>query len=280
MKSKILTLSILFLIITCVTNAQSINVLLIGDSTTKGALPATVHPERQQLKDMIATWFNATSQSIKINVHNCSRGGESAKTIISEGRYESEVLPYQNKDIDIIIVRYGINDWFKCKDIDRDFPRDLDRLWSRIERDFPNAQYIAQTITPFLKDGENERMNNHIKRVAEKHNIAVNDIYTPFLKAMQSNGMNNYWVRMAPLRNFPEEYHELLKPYVGVTVNRGEKVETIQVDDNSLDALFMTPVPGFEGDNWEWVNHHPNSAGYAIVARETANFLLDFITNP
>ncbi|MFR9543362.1 MAG: SGNH/GDSL hydrolase family protein [Rikenellaceae bacterium] len=273
---KRIFLSILFLFAFSIfVNGQNLNVLLIGDSTTKGALPATVHPERQQLKDMITTWFNANSAGKKLTVYNCSKGGESAKTIVSEGRYEQEVTPYKDMNIDIIIVRYGINDWFKCKDIDKDFPTDLDNLWKMLKKDFPKAKFIAQTITPFLKDNENERMNEHIKAVARRHKIAVNDIYTPFLKAMQKNGENNYWVRMAPLENFPTKYHEMLKPYIGTTVKRGKKVQIVQVDDNSLDYFFIDPIKEFKGKNWEWVNHHPNSAGYSIVARETAEFLLE-----
>ncbi|MFI3318493.1 MAG: SGNH/GDSL hydrolase family protein [Rikenellaceae bacterium] len=265
---KLLSL-ILLLAICGVGSAKTYRVLLIGDSTTVGSIPALCHPERPHLSKVLETIFNGKSAEAKIEVLYSAKGGESAATVVATGRYDEEIRPLKDQGIDIIIVRYGINDWYKCKDKDMEFPRDLNLLWAKIEQDFPGAQLIAQTITPFLPEGEDVRMNNHIKAVAAKRKIVVNDIYTPFVEAQRRDGVNSYWVRQRSLKDIDECYHEMLKPY---TYKRAKNQIMVLADDNSLDALLY--VEGKSG----WVNHHPNTAGYMLVARESAGFLLGLLS--
>lgn len=274
---KTIGLALVLVLLAFGVEAKQINVLMIGDSTTHGATPKAIHPERPQLIGMTAAWYNAQSTTDSLVVYKSARGGETARSVIDTGRYEKEILPFKESDIDIIIVRYGINDWYKCDDIDMEFPADLATLWKQLKRDFPHATYIAQSITPFLKTEESVRMNNHIKRVAEEQQILFNDIYTPFAKAMEQDGEYDYWVRLAPLDNFPAKYHKMLEPYTYKRNTREGTAYWVQVDDNSLDYLFMTPPPNTDATakkKWLWVNHHPNTAGYSIIAKETANYLL------
>ncbi len=263
------TLMLLLLVALCgVGSAKNYRVLLIGDSTTVGAIPASCNPERAHLSTMMAAIFNGKSGENKIEVVYSAKGGETAASVVATGRYDQDIKPYSQEQIDVVIVRYGINDWYKCKDKDVEFPSDLNLLWDKLKNDFPNAQFVAQTITPFLPEGQDERMNNHIIEVAESRGIVVNDIYTPFVKAQEINGKNDYWVRQKSLSSIDECYHEILKPY---THKRKGGESVVLVDDNSLDPFFYQ-----EGKSG-WVNHHPNTAGYTLVALESANFLLDLL---
>lgn len=246
---------------------DNIRVLLIGDSTTKGSAPNKVHPERAQLPEMITILTNAKLKTKQIETFRRCHGGETAESIFSLGRYKKEMTPYLDKGLDYIFIRYGINDWYHCKDIDKEFPANLTKLTKKLQKDFPNAQLILCTITPFLIDSESERMNAHIMHVAYQcGNLPVLDIYTPFRKEMQNHGNNAYWIRMANLEDIPAVYHEWIKPYTFTDTYKGKTHSTVIVDDNSLDPFFSY-LPG-------WVNHHPNSAGYGIIANCIVNYLL------
>ena len=72
--------------------------------------------------------------------------------------------------------------------------------------------------------------------------------------------MLNY--RRFPLANIPEKDREWVKPFV--------QGGTVEVMDNTLDAHFRN-LPGWFGDR------HPNSAGYHVIADETAKFLAKLI---
>ena len=64
------------------------------------------------------------------------------------------------------------------------------------------------------------------------------------------------------LAKIPEKDREWIKPFVHGTL--------VEVMDNRLDAHFRHLLGWFAG-------RHPNSAGYHVIARETAQFLSQLI---
>jgi lysophospholipase L1-like esterase len=64
--------------------------------------------------------------------------------------------------------------------------------------------------------------------------------------------------RRYPLAKIPEQYHDLVKPFVN-----GPSVEVMA---NELDPI-LGDLPGWYSDR------HPNLAGYNVIADETAEYL-------
>jgi len=93
--------------------------------------------------------------------------------------------------------------------------------------------------------------------VARIEKLAVFDIY-PRYAAELEKGPNMLNYRRYPLANIPDQYHELVKPFVN-----GSGVEVM---DNELDAI-LGDLPGWYSDR------HPNLAGYNVIADETAKYL-------
>ena len=113
------------------------------------------------------------------------------------------------------------------------------------------------TVIPFSGDEVSKRMNDLIRQVAAKEQLAVFDIY-PAYSAELTKGPNMLNYRRYPVGNVPQQFHTLVKPYVF-----GDRVEVM---DNELDAI-LGHLPGWYSD------HHPNLAGYNVIANETAKYL-------
>ena len=71
--------------------------------------------------------------------------------------------------------------------------------------------------------------------------------------------------RRYPLYKIPENLRGIAQPYVNT-----EADPKVVVLDNRLDAIFGH-LPGWFSDR------HPNSAGYNVIAAETAKFLAPVI---
>lgn len=260
---------ILFLLCCFSISAQkkdTLTILLIGDSTTKGATPRRIKPNGIHLEETIEQ-LSALEQNMPLlKVINSSQGGETALSVIESGRYDKQILPLKNKKIDYIFVRYGINDWFKYKDLKKEFPIHLQSLLGRIKKDFPKARLIPMTIVPFMPFDECEQVNELIKSVAQCMNLTLFDIYTPYKKAVLASGPNTYNVRRIELNKIDKKYHEWLKPFTYEYKQKGKSTLTVMADDNSLDPIL--------GKYKAWYfDRHPNLAGYHIIGYETVEFL-------
>jgi len=266
---KLILLLVFISTYTCISvkanTKDTLNVLLIGDSTTNQWTPRTIHPERLTLEQKISTIFNANSKTVKINTYNSSQGGETALSLFTSGRYRRDVKTYMNKNISYIFVRYGINDFYKCENVKKEFPVNLNNLIDSLKTDFPSSKIVLCTISPFIGKKSDHKINKYIKRIEKERNLLFLDVYTPFKKAMDRDGKHSYSVRMGELDDIPMEYHEWLKPYT-YWLDWAKKNYVI-LDDNSLDYIF-DKTKG-------WYNAHPNSAGYSIIAKTTADYLLN-----
>ena len=113
------------------------------------------------------------------------------------------------------------------------------------------------TVIPFANQEISEEINDLVRQVAKKEQLAVFDIY-PRYAAELEKGFNMLNYRRYPLVKIPEQYHALVKPFV-----YGSGVEVMA---NELDAI-LGHLPGWYGDR------HPNLAGYNVVADESAKYL-------
>lgn len=187
---------------------DTLTVLLIGDSTTKGATPRRVKPDGIHLEEMIEQLAALEPSMPAVKVINSSRGGETALSVVESGRYEEEIAPLKDRKPDYIFVRYGINDWFKCKNLKKEFPENLKSLLRRIEGDFDGSRLVVMTIVPFMPFEECEVVNGLIKEVAEDMGLPLFDIYTPYKEAVMKSGPNTYHVRRIDLEKVDKKYHE------------------------------------------------------------------------
>lgn len=263
-----LIITLLFLCLGHITAQEkdTLTVLLIGDSTTKGETPRRVKPNGIHLEETIEQ-LSALEPSMPIvKAINSSHGGETALSVISSGRYDKEIAPLKSRKIDYIFVRYGINDWFKCKDLKKEFPEHLKSLLKRIETDFPNSRIIPMTIVKFMPFDECEQVNELIKSVAQEMNLTLFDIYTPYKNAVLKSGPDTYHVRRIDISKVDKKYHEWLKPFTYDYKQKGKTIKVVLADDNSLDPIL--------GKYKAWYfDNHPNLAGYHLIGYETVEFL-------
>ena len=231
-----------------------VQVLLLGDSTTEESVPRRHHPAGPHFEDVLRLLLAAEKDLPPANIINLGLSGEFIHGLLTN-RYD-RVVP-QLQGVDYIFIRYGLNDNSRREDFTNNFPKDFKELIGRLRKDFPQATIIPMTVIPYLSPGDSARINGLIKKVAEEEKLILFDLY-PRYAAELEHGPNMLNYRRFPLANIPEKDREWVKPFVFGT--------TVEVMDNRLDAHFRQ-LPGWFGDR------HPNSAGYHVIADETAKFL-------
>ena len=264
---KILSLTLLFLSSTSLINHfktdDTVRILLIGDSTTiggKGVFETTI-------EDIINKNFETPS----VEVINSALGGETAFSVVESGRYDKDIKPLGK--MDYIFVRYGINDSFKRKPVEENFPKDYKNLIAKLRSDFPSAKIILTTIIPFFKNEDDSIIiNNMVKQLAEEEKLELFDVYPAYKKALKMHGANSMNVRFYPLSDIPEDYKEVAIPYSSYV--QWKEKDMVRVLTTELDPIF--------GNLEGWYNdRHPNPMGYRLLALETVNYLLPKLkTNP
>ncbi|WP_242155520.1 SGNH/GDSL hydrolase family protein [Aestuariivivens sediminis] len=257
---KILSLSLLFLSSTSLiyhfeTN-ENVRILLIGDSTTiggKGIFETTI-------EDII----NKNTETPSVKVINSARGGETAFSVVESGRYDNDIKPLG--EMDYIFVRYGINDSFKRKPVEENFPKDYKNLIAKLRSDFPSAKIILTTIIPFFKNEDDSIIiNNMVKQLAEEEKLELFDVYPAYKKALETHGENSMNVRFYPLSDIPEDYKEVALPYSSYV--NWKETDMVRILTTELDPVFGN-LEGWYDDR------HPNPMGYRLLAMETVNYIL------
>jgi len=232
-----------------------VQILLLGDSTTEGSVPRRLKPKGPHLERVLELLLAAEGDLPDCHVINSSLSGEYIRRLIDSGRYarDASKLP----GIDYIFVRYGLNDRGRREEFDKNFPLDYHELIGLLRRDHPNALIVPMTVIPYAGDVASKRMNDLILQVAEKEQLDVFDIYPAYAQEL-TKGPNMLNYRRYAVARIPDKFQALVKPYV-----HGDSVEVM---DNELDAI-LGHLPGWYGD------HHPNLAGYNVIAKETATYL-------
>ena len=242
-----------------------IKILLVGDSTTIGGTPRDLNPDAPQLEGMIQILARAQGLP-SLEVINSGRGGATAESLLGSKWYNQKIKPVQ--DVDYLILRLGINDWFRYQEFSTEFPVKMKALLTDLREDHPDTQIILATICSFMPHEDCQKVNTLIKQLATSEKLPVLDIYTPYHRYLTENGPNSLNIRDIPLRLIPEPYHDLLKPHTSFQKgwNGNPDEDTVRLDNTSLDPLFGH-IKGWHDDR------HPNSEGYHLIARETVRFL-------
>ena len=255
----ILTSVLSLLAILCRADDDTVRILLIGDSTTEGSIPRLTDQAGPHLEHMIRQLLQLEPDMPALKVYNLGQGGDTAFRLLDSGRYDKEIASMEAADY--IFVRYGINDWSKRQPVSENFPNDLRAVLQRLKKDFPNALIIPMTIIPYLDEERSAVMNKMIFQVSKEEGMEVFDIYPAYAEALK-NGPNMLSYRRLSVKHIPEKHRTWITPRV-----HGEQ---LVVMDNELDAIFGD-IPGWFSD------HHPNLAGYNVIAVETAKYLLPLL---
>ncbi len=244
---------------------EKLKVLLVGDSTTIGNTLRAVNPAGPHLEQMIEQ-LAVVEGLPALEVINAGKGGETAQRLLGSVWYEQAIAHVA--DVDFIFVRLGINDWFKCKDLKGEFPRQLRAVIAQLRQDHPKARIIPSTICRFMPPPACVEVNALIKEVAQAESLPLFDLYTPYDQFLREEGENTLNVRECPLAIIPGNYHAWLKPHTVFQKGWGGRPDefVVKVNDQSLDPIF--------GHIQGWYsNRHPNSTGYNLIAAETVKFL-------
>src|SRR5512134_1010035 len=100
---------------------SKVRVLLLGDSTVIGSICRREAPKADHLEDVIRKLLAAEGDLPPAEVINQGRDGEFIQGLLA-GRYDKEIATLPR--IDIVLIRYGLNDWGRRKDFAENFPRD------------------------------------------------------------------------------------------------------------------------------------------------------------
>lgn len=234
---------------------EKVRILLIGDSTTiggKGIFETTI-------EDII----NKDTETPSVEVINSARGGETAFSVIESGRYDDDIKPLGK--MDYIFVRYGINDSFKRKPVEENFPKDYKILIAKLKEDFPSAKIILTTIIPFLNEEGSTVINTMVKELAKEEHLELFDVFPLYQKGLEIHGEHAMNTRFVPLSDIPEVYQEVARPYTSYV--EWKKTDMVRVSSTELDPIFHN-VEGWYKDR------HPNPMGYRLLAIETVNYIL------
>jgi lysophospholipase L1-like esterase len=232
-----------------------IQILLLGDSTTEGSVPRRLKPDGPHLEKVLEQLLAAAGDVPACHVINSSLSGEYIRRLFDSGRYDRDAAKLPG--LDYIFIRYGLNDRARREEFAVNFAKDFHELLARLRQDHPQALLIPMTVIPFADEAASKEINDLILEVARIEKLAVFDIY-PRYAAELEKGPNMLNYRRYPLAKIPDQYHELVKPFVN-----GSGVEVM---DNELDAI-LGDLPGWYSDR------HPNLAGYNVIADETAKYL-------
>ncbi len=232
-----------------------VQILLLGDSTTEGSIPRLIKPGGPHLETVLEQLLAADKDLPPCHVINSGLSGEYIRRLIDSGRYDRDAAKLPG--LDYIFIRYGLNDRARVENFTEEFPKHFRELIARLRKDHPQALLIPMTVIPYANEENSIEINDLVRQVAEQENLTVFDIY-PRYAAELKHGPNMLNYRRYPLEKVPEEFQELVKPFV--------QGPSVVVMDNELDAVLGN-LPDWYSDR------HPNLAGYNVIADETAKYL-------
>jgi lysophospholipase L1-like esterase len=239
-----------------------IQILLLGDSTIEAAIPKQLHPKDPAVEDVIDILLGAEGDLPPTHTINLGLSGEYIRRLIDSGRYDKAAANLPG--IDFIIIRYGINDASKRQGFNDHFANDFYELIARLRADHPAAAICPTSIIPYMSEEASARINGMVQQVAQAEGLIYFDLYTRYAAELKASGPNSLNYRRYPLKSVPEKLLSLVQPFVYAPRNE------VVVDGIELDAHFAK-LPGWFSDR------HPNSAGYHVIADETAKFLAPLI---
>lgn len=237
----------------------TIRILLLGDSTVIGSICRRESPKADHLEDVIRKLLVAEPDLPPIEVINQGRDGEFIHGLLS-GRYDRDIAKLPR--VDLVLIRYGLNDRNKRQDFAVNFPKDLQELIGRLKQDHSGCQIVLETVIPTSSSDGNKAINDLVREVAQTENLPLLDTHARF-SAELKYGPQMLTYRRVKLEKIPAKYRSLLP-------SGSIKGEDVVVMDNSLD-VHVRDVLGWFADR------HPNLAGYHVIGDEAARFLAPLI---
>jgi lysophospholipase L1-like esterase len=230
-------------------------ILLLGDSTVIGSVCRAVAPKADHLEDVIRKLLAAEKDLPPVEVLNRGCDGETVHGLLTE-RYDKEIARLPR--IDIVLIRYGLNDSRRRQEFAVKFPKDYKALIKRLQADHPGCQVVCETTIPYLGDKADNKINELVRKVAADVKLPVLDTYARFAAELK-HGSNMLTYRRVRLDKVPVRIHALLP-------ERALKTGDVVILDNALDA-HLREVLGWFADR------HPNLAGYHVIGDAAAQFL-------
>jgi CubicO group peptidase (beta-lactamase class C family)/lysophospholipase L1-like esterase len=236
-----------------------VRILLLGDSTVIGSICRREAPKADHLEDVIRKLLAAETDLPPVEVINQGRDGDSIQGLLS-GRYDREIATLPR--VDIVLIRYGLNDHGSRENFAANFPKDYRELIRRLKENHPGCQVVLETVIPYRGEQVDKQINDLVREVANAEKLPLLDTHARYAAELKHGpDMLNY--RRVKLDKVPVKLRALLPP----AAVRGNDVVLM---DNSLDAHFRG-VPGWFADR------HPNLAGYHVIGDEAARFLALFL---
>lgn len=232
-----------------------VRILLLGDSTVIGSVCRREQPKADHLEDVIRKLLAAEADLPPTEVINQGRDGEFIQGLLM-GRYENEIAKLPK--VDVVLIRYGLNDVGRRQDFAKNFPQDYRDLIGRLKKDHAGCQIVLETVIPYFSDEKDKSINDLVREVATTEKLPLLDTNARYAADLK-HGYNMLNYRRASLDKVPAKYRELLPA-------AAKAGGTFVVMDNSLDA-HLRDVPGWFSDR------HPNLAGYHVIGDEAARFL-------
>lgn len=231
-----------------------IRILLLGDSTVIGSVCRREAPKADHLEDVIRKLLAVETDLPPTEVLNQGRDGEFIQGLLA-GRYEKEIAKLPK--VDVVLIRYGLNDIGRREGFVSNFPADYRALIQRLKQDHAGCQIVLETVIPYFGEEKDKQINTLVREVAATEKLPLLDTYTRYAAELK-HGPNMLTYRRVAVDKVPAKYREL----VPVEAKGG----TVVVLDNRLDA-HLRDVPGWFADR------HPNLAGYHVIGDEAARFL-------
>lgn len=235
--------------------APALRILLLGDSTVIGSICRREAPKADHLEDVIRKLLATEKDLPPVTVLNQGRDGEFIRGLL-DGRYAKDIAKLPR--LDVVLIRYGLNDRGRRKDFAANFTKDYRELIARLRKDHPGCLIVAETTIPYLGAKADAEINDRVRQVAAAEKLPLLDTHARYAAALK-HGPNMLSYRRVRLDRIPEKYRSLLP---AGSVKGGDVV----LLDNRLDA-HLRDVPGWFGDR------HPNLAGYHVIGDEAARFL-------
>lgn len=163
---------------------------------------------------------------------------------------------------DIILVRYGLNDYHYLKNPVAEFPATYRELLARLRRDHPRAHIAMETVIPYCAEPVTRAINALIRQIAAAEGLPICDTHASYAAALE-RGPDMFNYRRAPLAAIPEQLHCLVPASCVV----GSDVISL---DHTLDAHFAD-VPNWSADR------HSNLAGFHVIGKHLAGYLLPLV---
>lgn len=237
--------------------------MLLGDSTVIGNVLRFVKPDGPHLEKVTKAELVAEPDMPDLEVLNLGVGGDYIRQFLASGRYDTTVA--RQPRVRFILLRFGLNDYFRLPAFTIDFLADYERLIERLRADHPQATLVMMTVIPYHSPSVTASINSTIQRIARAQGLPLLDTHAPYEAALRDDP-HRLSYRSIPMNAVPVD--DL--PAIARHVYRIGSADQVVVVDDEFDQRFGH-LPSWHSDR------HPNFEGYRLIGKVSGHFLVDCI---